>query len=80
MEEKQTIIQTLEIILQQFFKDDKIIVSETTTAHDIEAWDSLNHMNLISTIEKQFNIQFDFFEVMNFENIGELVKSIQNKL
>ena len=80
MDKKQTIIQALETILQKFFKDDKIVVSESTSAHDIEAWDSLNHMNLISTIEKHFNIQFDFFEVMDFENIGELVNSIQNKL
>ena len=51
-----------------------------TTAKDIDAWDSLNHMNLISEVEKAFNLQFDFFEVMDFENIGELVQSIQNKM
>ena len=57
-----------------------LIISEITTAKDIDAWNSLNHMSLISEIEKQFKIQFDFFEVMDFENIDELLKSIENKI
>lgn len=66
--------------MQRFFKDENLIISMDTTAKDIDAWDSLNHMNLISEVEKAFNLQFDFFEVMDFENIGELVQSIQNKM
>lgn len=66
--------------MKGFFKNEKLQISPKTTAHDIEEWDSLNHMSLISEVEKQFNIQFDFFEVMDFENIGELVDNIQSKL
>lgn len=66
--------------MQRFFKDESLIISINTTAKEIDAWDSLNHMNLINEVEKKFNLKFDFFEVMDFENIGELVQSIQNKM
>ena len=64
----------------EFFNLTDLTISENTTAKDIDAWDSLNHMSLIREVEEKFNIQFDFFDVMEFENVGELVKSIQNKI
>ena len=66
--------------MEEFFKLTDLTISENTTAKDIDAWDSLNHMNFIREVEGQFNIQFDFFEVMEFENFGELVKTIKNKI
>ncbi len=67
-------------LMKSFFKNDSLIVSEETTANDIEEWDSLNHMNFISEVEKHFNIQFEFFEIMDLENVGELIDSILQKL
>ena len=80
MSQDKHILNRLNVVLSDFFKREKLTISLTTTANDIEEWDSLNHMNLIRTIEEQFNIEFEFFEVMDFENIGELVKSIEQKM
>lgn len=66
--------------MKSFFKNDSLVVSKETTANDIEEWDSLNHMNFISEVEKHFNIQFEFFEIMDLENVGELIESILQKL
>ena len=74
------IIKSLQILMREFFQRPYLTITENTTATDIEAWDSLNHMSLIGEIEKQFRIQFDFFEVMEFENIGELIQSIKTKI
>ena len=80
MSQDKHILNILSIIIKNFFKKEKIAITLTTTANDIEEWDSLNHMELIQAIEEEFNIEFEFFEVMDFENIGELVKSIQQKM
>lgn len=74
------IIKSLQILMREFFQRPDLTITENTTATDIEAWDSLNHMSLIGEVEKQFRIQFDFFEVMEFENIGELIQSIKTKI
>tara|TARA_B100000475_G_C14960246_1_gene299595 strand:- start:738 stop:980 length:243 start_codon:yes stop_codon:yes gene_type:complete len=74
------ILKILTVVIKNFFKKEKLAITLTTTANDIEEWDSLNHMDLIRAIEEEFKIEFEFFEVMDFENIGELVKSIQQKM
>ena len=80
MSQDKHILNRLNVVISDFFKKEKLAITLTTTANDIEEWDSLNHMNLIRTIEEEFNIEFEFFEVMDFENIGELVKSIEQKM
>ena len=80
MSHKYDILKTLTEIIKRFFKNEDLNVTLKTTANDIEEWDSLNHMDLIRTIELEFLIEFDFFEVMDFENISELVNSIENKI
>ena len=69
----------LEKVFKSFFKNEVLTISKATTTEDIENWDSLNHMSLIAEIEKEFEITFDFYEVMDFENVGELIESITNK-
>ncbi len=77
---QQEIISSIQELMRIFFRDEALTISMSTSANDIDDWDSLNHMTLISEIEKKFNVQFEFFEIMDFENIGELVNSIQTKL
>ncbi|MFL2582184.1 MAG: acyl carrier protein [Flavobacteriales bacterium] len=80
MSQQNHILNILSNVIKNFFQKENIAITLTTTANDIEEWDSLNHMNLIRAIEEEFKIEFDFFEIMDFENIGELVRSIQQKM
>ncbi len=73
------ILKRLNSVIKKFFKKEELSITLSTTAEDIEEWDSLNHMSLIQAIEQEFEIEFDFFEVMDFENIGALIESIQKK-
>ena len=63
-----------------FFDDDSITVGPRTTADDIEDWDSLEHIALIVSMEKEFNLKFDLQEVNKLENVGEMVDLIISKL
>ena len=40
------------------FEDDEIEISNETTADDIDAWDSLTHVQLIVSVEKEFSLKF----------------------
>ena len=62
------------------FKDDTIIISEETTAKDIEKWDSLTHLILISATETEFAIKFKLKELIVMKNVGDFMKSIETKL
>ncbi|MAW64780.1 MAG: acyl carrier protein [Flavobacteriales bacterium] len=73
-------LKILTEVIKKFFKKEELLITLDTTAMDIKEWDSLSHMGLIRAIEFEFKIEFEFFEVMDFENIDGLVKSIQQKM
>lgn len=63
-----------ELNLESFdFKDD-------TTANQVPGWDSFNHINVILSIEKDYNVHFKGLEILRVKNIGELQKLIDSKL
>ncbi len=80
MNQSDNILKSLKEVIRKFFKNKDLSITLDTTALDIQEWDSLNHMDLIRKIELEFNIEFEFYEVMDFENIEQLVKSIQQKM
>ena len=44
----------LQDVFRQVFGDDSIVLQESTTADEIDGWDSMMHINLIIAIEKRF--------------------------
>ena len=51
-----------------------------TSASDVEEWDSLSHVKLILAVENEFEIRFATAELTRFENVGQLVDMIDEKL
>ena len=63
-------------IFQDVFDDDDIVLTDDTCADDIEDWDSLEHINLISAVENEFSMKFAMKEVSTMKNVGEMVDII----
>lgn len=66
--------------VQEIFRDildnEEIVLTDATTADDVEEWDSLSHIQLIVAIEKAFQIKFTSREILSWKNIGELIDCI----
>jgi len=58
---------------------DELNLTETTTAKDVEGWDSLSHLRLIVAVEQDFGLKFTTGEIERFKNIGDMVSTIQAK-
>lgn len=67
-------------VFRDVFDDDSIVVSDETTANDIEDWDSLEHINLVVAVENKFGIKFNMGEVNDFKNVGEMVDLILKRI
>lgn len=76
---RDEILKKINDILKDIFDDNTIVITCETTANDIPEWDSLNHINIISTIENEFDVEFSMEEVINFKNVGDIVERIIEK-
>lgn len=66
-------------VFRDVFDDNKIIIDENTTSDDIEDWDSLEHINLIGAVEKEFKMRFKMREVSSMKNVGEMMDIISER-
>lgn len=59
-------------------KDDEL--NDTLTMEDIEKWDSLTHMDLVTSIEEGLNIQLTMDDIMSMKDIKTIQNIVQDKL
>lgn len=74
--ERNEILKRLSEIAKDVFDNDEVELAEATTADDVEEWDSLSHLNLISDAEDEFGITFTLAEISDSKNVEELVDAI----
>ena len=55
-------------------------ISLDTQPSDVPAWDSMGHVSLASSLEREFNISFDVDELMAMENVREIVRIVASKV
>lgn len=79
MEKNEVFIQVQEV-LRDIFDDQNVIVEYSTTAKDIDEWDSFTHLTIIDAIEKQFLIKFNFKELAEMKNVENIVDIVKSKL
>jgi acyl carrier protein len=74
--ERKEIFEILNEIFREVFDDEEIVLTDETTADDIEDWDSLEQINLVVACEKRFNVKFEMKEIQLLKNVGEMVDCI----
>ena len=76
----EQIMETVQRIFCEVFDDDTLVIGDSTNSSDIEDWDSLEHIALVVSMEKEFDLKFDLKEVNELANVGEMVDLIASKL
>lgn len=77
--ETTELLEILNGIFRKALKRDDITLTEETTAHEVDGWDSLTNMILLTEIEKKFGVRFTFREIVKLKNVGDLCQTIMNK-
>jgi acyl carrier protein len=76
---EEVIYERVNVVFRDMFDDETIMVNAETTADDIDDWDSLEHINLIVAIEKEFGMKFTMREVTGMKDVGEMVAIIEER-
>jgi acyl carrier protein len=70
----------LTAIFRESLDNDSLTLTETTTAKDVEGWDSITHVLIVVAVEKKFRVKFTAGEIQRLNNAGELAALIRSKL
>lgn len=54
-------------------------INHDTRADEVPGWDSLNHINVILAVEKEYMVRFKNVEILKLKNIGDLQKLVDSK-
>lgn len=74
------ILEQTQDVFREIFNRPEMIISENTSPAEVDEWDSLNHIQIVVTLEKRFKIKFTSIELQNWRNVGDIINSIQNKI
>lgn len=72
--------ESLQEIFRKVFNEPNLIIDTEMNANDVDSWDSLSHMEMISNVEEAFGVKFKLKDLVKLKNVGDLERLIEEKL
>lgn len=54
-------------------------ITEDLAMKDVDAWDSLKHMELIVSLEQSFGIELSFDDIVAMQSVGEIKRVLRER-
>jgi acyl carrier protein len=80
MTTRQEIISELAETMVDVFDVDDLVVTEQTSADDVEEWDSLSHVRFVVAVERKYGLKFKNAEIESLKTVGDLADLISKKM
>ena len=74
------ILQELQPIFKDVLDQPDLVLTRESNASNVEDWDSLAHINLVTAVEKKYKVKFALGELQELKNVGDMIDLIQGKL
>jgi acyl carrier protein len=74
------VFEQVRTIASDIFSVPPARIQTDSTPETIESWDSIQHLNLVLTLEEKFNVQLSPEEIEQMRDIGHITKLIEAKL
>jgi acyl carrier protein len=79
-EVEKKVVKKIEEIFRRQFLDNSLIVRKETSPLEIESWDSLTHISLLSAIEKEFKLRFTAEEMAKIDSVEKIIVCIDSRV
>ena len=76
METKEKVFEIIANVLN-------VNVTEITlesTVGDFPSWDSLGQLNILQSVQDEFDVEFEPEEMMDIEDVNDIIKAVESKL
>ena len=78
--ERNEILKRVEEIFREELEQENLVLTDETTADDVDGWDSLSHVQLVAAMEEAFGIEFKSRDILSWDNVGDLIDSSEKKV
>ena len=73
MTTEDAIFTRVRAVIARVFGDDNVAIESSTTAADVDGWDSVRNIEVMVALENEFGIRFNTGEMATLANVGQLV-------
>lgn len=77
---RNEILEQVQSIFKEVLKSEDVVLTDDTTAQDVNGWDSLTHVTIISEMEKHFGLRFSLREMLSWKSVGKMLDTLEKKL
>lgn len=70
----------VKLILMDILDLEESQIDETTSAETIEAWDSVNHINIVLALENELGFSFEISEIEAMASFPKLMELVSSKV
>ena len=77
---REEILVILREIFFDVFGNENIDINDSTSADDIEEWDSLTNISILAAVQDEFSVSFEIDEIVSMKNVGEMLDAILGKV
>jgi acyl carrier protein len=79
LEKTSDIMSELGEIFRDVLDQPELALSRASNASNVDGWDSLAHVNLVTAVQKHFGVKFALGELEELKNVGEMADLIVRK-
>ena len=71
--------KNLEQLLAELLQIPVTQITAELAMKDLDVWDSLKHMELIAELEREFDLQLSFDEIVMMRSVGDIKRVLGNR-
>ena len=72
-------IDKLKSLLADVFELKESDITENLTKDDVSSWDSLTQMDLVSSLEREFDVEFEMLEIVQLISVKKIIDILTSK-
>jgi len=77
---RSEILEKINGVVQDILGNDELNLTETTSPKDVDRWDSISNINIIMTLEGEFNIRFGLGELESMLTVKDIIDGVEHHL
>lgn len=78
--DSDSILEELQSIFRDVLDQPDLKLTRESSGQNVEDWDSLAHINLVTAVATRYKIKFALGELQDLKNVGDMVDLIKVKL